>query len=136
MPDAPQRIATDTSQKLSVRFGETVKAYMRDADKDPAVLECIPLVFAGWCRYLMGIDDEGNAFDISPDPLLSEVTPAVQDIKLGDEGPFAEILRPILSRTQIFGFDLYEIGMNVKVENYFAKMVSGKGAIKALLEEI
>ena len=27
MPDTPQRIATDTSQKLSIRFGETVKAY-------------------------------------------------------------------------------------------------------------
>ena len=26
MPDTPQRIATDTSQKLSIRFGETIKA--------------------------------------------------------------------------------------------------------------
>lgn len=25
MPDTPQRIATDTSQKLAIRFGETVK---------------------------------------------------------------------------------------------------------------
>ena len=27
MPDTPQRIACDTSQKLSIRFGETIKAY-------------------------------------------------------------------------------------------------------------
>ena len=27
MPDAPQRIATDTAQKLPIRFGETIKAY-------------------------------------------------------------------------------------------------------------
>ena len=27
LPDSPQRIATDTSQKLSVRFGETIKTY-------------------------------------------------------------------------------------------------------------
>ena len=27
MPDTPQRIATDTSQKLAIRFGETIKAY-------------------------------------------------------------------------------------------------------------
>lgn len=26
MPDTPQRIATDTSQKLPIRFGETIKA--------------------------------------------------------------------------------------------------------------
>ncbi len=44
MPDAPQRIATDTSQKLAIRFGETIKAY------DKAVL--IPLVLAGYARYL------------------------------------------------------------------------------------
>ena len=28
IPDTPQRIATDTSQKLSVRYGETIKAYV------------------------------------------------------------------------------------------------------------
>ena len=28
MPDAPQRIATDTSQKLPIRFGETIKKYV------------------------------------------------------------------------------------------------------------
>ena len=28
MPDTPQRIATDTSQKLPIRFGETIKAYL------------------------------------------------------------------------------------------------------------
>ena len=30
MPDTPQRIATDTSQKLSIRFGQTIKAYQRN----------------------------------------------------------------------------------------------------------
>ena len=29
VPDSPQRIATDTSQKMSVRFGETIKAYVQ-----------------------------------------------------------------------------------------------------------
>ena len=29
----------------------------------------IPLVIAGWLRYLMGIDDEGKDFEVSPDPL-------------------------------------------------------------------
>lgn len=28
IPDTPQRIATDTSQKIPVRFGETLKSYM------------------------------------------------------------------------------------------------------------
>ena len=30
MPDAPQRIATDTSQKVGIRFGETIKSYIAE----------------------------------------------------------------------------------------------------------
>ena len=35
-------------------------------------LKYIPLVIAGWCRYLMGIDDNGNEMELSPDPLLDD----------------------------------------------------------------
>ena len=48
MPDTPQRIATDTSQKLAIRFGETIKAYAESDELDVASLKLIPLVFAGW----------------------------------------------------------------------------------------
>lgn len=42
MPDAPQRIAMDTSQKLPIRFGETIKKYIaRGLDMSNLVL--IPL---------------------------------------------------------------------------------------------
>ena len=58
LPDSPQRIATDTSQKLSIRFGETIKAYEASPDLHTEDLKLIPLVYAGWLRYLMGIDDE------------------------------------------------------------------------------
>ena len=47
MPDTPQRIATDTSQKLAIRFGETIKAYQKAADLDVQDLKLIPLVQAG-----------------------------------------------------------------------------------------
>ena len=30
MPDTPQRIATDTSQKVGIRFGETIKSYVAE----------------------------------------------------------------------------------------------------------
>ena len=64
MPDTPQRIATDTSQKLAIRFGETIKAYQASETLDTANLTRIPLVFAGWLRYLMAVDDNGNAFEL------------------------------------------------------------------------
>ncbi len=43
MPDTPpQRIATDTSQKLGIRFGETIKAYISREDLDVKDLKFIP----------------------------------------------------------------------------------------------
>ena len=37
MPDTPQRIACDTSQKLPIRFGETIKFYENREDLDTDV---------------------------------------------------------------------------------------------------
>ncbi|MDR2028712.1 MAG: mannitol dehydrogenase family protein, partial [Treponema sp.] len=59
MPDTPQRIATDTSQKIPIRFGETIKAYLADPARDVGDLKLIPLVLAAWLRYLLGVDDTG-----------------------------------------------------------------------------
>ncbi len=107
MPDTPQRIATDTSQKLAIRFGETIKAYAASDKLDVADLKLIPLVLAGWVRYLMAIDDKGNAFTLSPDPLLATVCPHVEGIKLGETEGVEEKIRPILENQAIFGVDLY-----------------------------
>lgn len=134
MPDTPQRIATDTSQKLSVRFGETIKAYI-EKGLDVQSLKCIPLVLAGWCRYLMGVDDEGNKFTLSPDPMAEVVVPYLANIELGAKGPFTEELKPILSNKTIFGVDLYEVGLGETVEGLFAELVAGKGAIRATLQK-
>lgn len=135
MPDTPQRIATDTSQKLGVRFGETIKAYIRREDLDVTDLVLIPLVLAGWCRYLMGIDDNGDKMELSSDPLHNEVVPYVATISLGDKGPFHDQLKPILSNATIFGVDLYEAGLGEKVEGYFAELVSEKGAVRKTLKK-
>ena len=85
MPDAPQRIATDTSQKLPIRFGETIKAYQaKGLNMDDLVL--IPLVLAGYARYLKGVDDAGTPFEPSPDPLLEELQAIVAPLEV-KEGP-------------------------------------------------
>ena len=135
MPDTPQRIATDTSQKLGIRFGETIKAYIAREDLDVTDLKLTSLVLAGWCRYLMGIDDNGNKMVLSSDPLLEEVVPHVESIVLGDQGPFHEQLKPILSNANIFGVNLYDAGLGDIVENYFSELVSGKGAVRATLKK-
>ncbi len=135
MPDTPQRIATDTSQKLAIRFGETIKAYAASPSLDVADLKLIPLVFAGWLRYLMGIDDNGNAFTPSPDPMLKEVSAYVADIKLGDSIDAEALLHPILSNAKIWGIDLYEVDMASRVCSYFTQMIAGTGAVAGTLQK-
>ena len=135
MPDTPQRIATDTSQKLPIRFGETIKAYLRSPALDVKDLKLIPLVLAGWCRYLMGIDDSGKPFEVSPDPLYEKVSSHLARVELGQKGPFHTELAPIFSDGSIFGVDLYEAGLGDIAEKNFEELVSGVGAVRSTLEK-
>ena len=135
MPDTPQRIATDTSQKLAIRFGETIKAYEKSEELDVASLKLIPIVFAGWLRYLMAIDDNGNAFELSPDPLLDTVMPVVADYKLSAEEKDLSKLDVLLTNEKIFGVDLFKVGLADLVKGYFAELSSGVGAVAATLEK-
>ena len=139
MPDTPQRIATDTSQKLAIRFGETIKAYKAEG-KDLSQLKLIPLVFAGWLRYLMAVDDEGKEFELSSDPLLDSVCPVVAPFKeaaaKGEDISPEELdgqLKSILENAKIFGVNLYEVGMAEIVCGYLAEMLAGPGSIRATL---
>lgn len=129
LPDTPQRIASDTSQKVGIRFGETIKAY-GDKAKD---LEYIPLAIAGWCRYLLAVDDEGKPFELSPDPLLPNLQAALQGITLGNPNSANDKLQSILANTNIFGSDLYEVGLGEKIEGYFAELIAGPHAVRNTL---
>ena len=135
MPDAPQRIATDTSQKIPIRFGETIKAYRDSNTLKVSDLTYIPLAIAGWCRYLMGIDDNGNSFTPSSDPLLDELMGYLKDIKLGDTSLDTEVLIPILSNDKIFAVNLYEVGLGEKIEGMFLELIAGKGAVRDTLKK-
>ena len=138
MPDTPQRIATDTSQKLGIRYGETIKSYIADPDRDVADLNMVPLVQAGWLRYLMAVNDDGEAFELSPDPLLEYGQAAVKGFTLGTVPPADEVkaeLLPILKNKQIFGVDLEEVGLADKVVGYFSELIAGPGAVRATLKK-
>lgn len=134
IPDTPQRIATDTSQKLSVRFGETIKSYIREG-KDLNDLKLIPLVQASWIRYLMGVNDEGEPFTLSPDPLLAEVTPIAAQLSLDEDQDVASIIEPLLKNEKIFGLDLTETVLGDKVVDYVKSMTNGKGAVRKTIHE-
>ncbi len=137
IPDMPQRIATDTSQKVPIRFGETIKSYMAHPELNAADLKYIPLALAGWLRYLLAVDDKGNPFSCSSDPMLATLQAQLASVKLGDpDSAMEEVLKPILSNKTLFAVDLYEAGLAGKVSEYLKKMLTGPGAVRATLEEL
>ena len=138
MPDTPQRIATDTSQKLSIRYGETIKAYEKSSTLQTADLKMIPLVFAGWLRYLTGKNDRLENFSISPDPMADALCPVVSSVKLDGTCSIEHaeaLLHPILENEKIWGVNLYDAGLALPVCHYFTEMTKGVGAVRSTLEK-
>ncbi len=135
IPDTPQRIAKDTSQKVAIRFGETIKSYRDADDLDPADLVVVPLAIAGWLRYLLAVDDKGNEMPLSSDPMLDDLTPQLEGIEFGNPDSVGDKLQSILSNEKLMGSDLYEVGLGEKIEGYFKEMIAGKGAVRATLNK-
>ncbi|MFD1418175.1 mannitol dehydrogenase family protein [Companilactobacillus keshanensis] len=138
IPDTPQRIASDTSQKIPIRYGVTIQHYLDDKNLNVVDLKFIPFILAGWCRYILAVDDMGNEFTLSPDPLHDYVEEIMKPIKLGtqDEELIHTTFKKLLNNKQIFAHDLYEIGLADKVEAYFKELVRGKGAIAEALAKL
>ena len=134
MPDAPQRIASDTSQKLPIRFGETIKKYMkRGLDMQNLVL--IPLTLAGYARYLKGLKDDLTPFEPSPDPLLEELQQIVAPLEIGKAEQDWSVLHKLYSRQDIFGVNLYEAGLGEQIEGMVKELFAGKGAVRQTLHK-
>lgn len=134
IPDTPQRIATDTSQKIAIRFGETIKSY-RDSDSlEVKDLKYIPLALAGWLRYLLGVEDSGKEFELSADPLMDDLKESLKGIELG-KFEETEGLKKLLSNDKIFGLDLVEVGLDRLVIDYLREMTEGTGSVRKTLEK-
>lgn len=134
MPDAPQRIATDTSQKVGIRFGETIRSYIAEG-RDLNKLIAIPLALAGWLRYLLSIDDDGKPFQVSDDPLKNDLQAKLSDIVVGKPETYHGQLQPILANDSIFGLDLTKTPLASKIEEFFVAELAGTGAVRQTLHQ-
>lgn len=132
MPDDPRRIATDTSQKVGIRFGETIKSYIASG-KDLNGLVSIPLALAGWMRYLLAVNDAGEAIEVSPDPLKDEMQSKLQGIVWNDPASYSGQLKPIFANASVFGVDLTGTVLFEKIEKYFFELLKGAGAVRRVL---
>ncbi len=119
---------------IGIRFGETIKAYLSRYGTAKK-LNAIPLVIAGWLRYLLAVDDEGNKIELSPDPMIPELRKQLQSIEFGNPKTFFGQLKSILSNKNIFGVNLYEAGVGNKIENMFRDMLASQGAVRAVLKK-
>ncbi len=133
MPDTPQRIACDTSQKVPIRFGETIKS--RLADGSAEMLEGIPLAIAAWLRYLLAVDDRGEAMAVSPDPMLGDLQQALSSVRFGEPDSVKNALDPILANPVIFATDLTQTPLARKIRENFSGMLI-PGGVRAALKKI
>lgn len=132
--DTNLRLAVDVSQMVGIRFGETIKAYTAKFG-DAARLTAIPLGISGWLRYMLGVDDQGNAYELAPDPMNEEIQEQLSGIVVGRPETFTDQLRPILSNERVFFTNIYENGLGEKIETMFRDMLAGPGAIKATVHK-
>lgn len=132
--DTNARIAVDLSQMVGIRFGENIKAYVAK-DGDASALTAIPLAIAGWIRYLLSADDNGEYMELSPDPMIPELKAMLDGIKLGEPGSVGDKLRPLLENESIFGSDLYAAGIGKKIEEMVKSMLEGPGAVRSSLKK-
>lgn len=137
IPDTPQRIATDTSQKVPIRFGETIKSYVDRPDLDVTSLTYVPLAIAGWLRYLLAVDDEGKPMECSADPMLDTLQKQLSTVNLGDpDSASDEVLAPILSNTALFAENLCRVGLASKIGGMLREMLAGPGSVRNTLKKI
>ncbi|MBO4783529.1 MAG: mannitol dehydrogenase family protein [Lachnospiraceae bacterium] len=134
IPDMPQRIATDTSMKIPIRFGETIKSYYFSTDRDVNDLTFIPLAIAAWLRYLLGTDDNGNPMEVSSDPQLEDLQDKLSGIRYNDVNTYNGQIKDILANENIFAINLVEAGLSEKIENMFKEMLK-EGAVRSTLHK-
>lgn len=132
--DTNLRLAVDVSQMVGIRFGVTIKAYVEKYG-DASRLTAIPLGIAGWLRYMLGVDDEGNNYELAPDPMNEEIQELFKDIVVGQPETFTDQLKSILSNERIFFTNIYETGLGEKIETMFREMIGGPGAVKETIHK-
>ena len=108
--DTNMRLSVDVSQMVGIRFGETIKAYVKKFG-DASQLTAIPLGIAGWLRYMRGVDDKGNTYELAPDPMNEEIQERFKDIVVGKPETFTNQL------------------------TMFREMLAGPGAVKATIHK-
>ena len=117
------QIAMDGSQKLPQRMLDSIRWHLADGGDFPL----LAMGVAGWMRYVSGVDDQGQAIEIS-DPMLPVITQTVQNSEDGEER-----VRALLGIEAIFGLSLPKESrfVNAVVRAYLSLQAHGAKATVA-----
>lgn len=132
IPDDPMRIAFNGSAKMLPRFLDTYFAGQA-LGLPREELDAVLLPVAGFLRYTLGVDDQGQTYAIEDDPHKDLLISCSAKAKLGD-AMSAAAFKQIIGYHSIMGKNLYHNGDTGKtMEEMAGKMLAGPGAVRKTL---
>jgi fructuronate reductase len=120
------QIAMDGSQKLPQRLLESLRVQL----KSNGHIDIICLGVAAWIRYVSGVDEKGNAIEVS-DPLAAELR-ALCDANAGNA---EAIVRAIVGLPKVFGEDLAREEIFIANTIGWLNRFYAQGVLKTIQEE-
>lgn len=120
------QIAMDGSQKLPQRLLDSLRTQL----KSNGHIDIICLGVAAWIRYVSGVDESGNAIEVS-DPLAAELR-ALCDVNAGSA---ENIVRAIVGLPKVFGEDLIHEEIFIANTIGWLERFYAQGVLKSIQSE-
>jgi fructuronate reductase len=117
------QIAMDGSQKLPQRLLETLREQLQGNGH----IDILCLGVAAWIRYVSGVDEKGNAIEVS-DPLAKELRAACD----ANQGNPAGMVQAVVSIEKVFGRDLINEAGFVMTTTQWLERFYAKGVLASV----
>lgn len=119
------QIAMDGSQKLPQRLLETLREQLAGNGH----IDILCLGIAAWIRYVSGVDEQGNAIEVS-DPLAQELRAACD----ANQGNPAGMVKAVASIQKVFGADLAHEERFIATTTQWLERFYAKGVLASVQE--
>lgn len=117
------QIAMDGSQKLPQRLLETLREQLQGNGH----IDILCLGVAAWIRYVSGVDERGNAIEVS-DPLAAELRAACD----AHRGNPAAMVKAVVANEKVFGTDLIHQERFVATTTQWLETFYAQGVLAAI----
>lgn len=119
------QIAMDGSQKLPQRLLETLREQLAGNGH----IDILCLGVAAWIRYVSGVDEKGNAIEVS-DPLAAELRAACD----ANQNNPAAMVKAVVSIQKVFGTDLIDEDRFIATTTQWLERFYAKGVLASVQE--